>query len=359
MPIRQFRSAFAHGDNAQSAVRSCHEQLDGLIKGPALGVLYLSRGFESEIDSILKDLKSATGIEHWVGASTDAVIAGGRLMRGDGIAILALPLLASEFKLFDGMPDIDSDHVHGLVHSTIEQDKRSGLERMLLACSTRFCGGQVEDGIHIADAVMAGSMSGVAFASRVVIEPVINRALRPTGPVHELTALYGDLIAGIEGRDPTLALADDVGDILMRNPVNLKNHILAELTLQDADGQTGRSEFAAIHDVDQIAQKILLDRPIRASHIRFLRRDPIGGLADLRDNLREGAKRLGEVGAALYFMSSRRGENLFGAGSDELSALRECVGNVPIIGMMTDREVFASHDEFCSSVAMLIAEIED
>lgn len=356
MPSSRFRSAYASGEHTSAVLKSCLAQIDGLVAGQELGIVYFSRSLQDEADKILDSLRDVTGIEHWVGACGGEVIGGGRLLEPTAMAILLIPIEAGQFQLFDGMPDTDPSHGFGLVHATIEADMGNDLARWLLASDCGFYGAQVRDGLHINNALFAGSMSGVTFGPALTIHPIISRGLTALGPPRRITNMYGDVIAGVGGQDPITALRADAGEILLRDPVRLREHVVAGLlNHEEADGGgEPKIEFAAITDLDDYHRRLSLDRTLHATHVQFYRRDPTQGIENLERALGAAIETFRQPEAALYFMSARRGPRLFGTGHDELSAIRSIDRNMPIIGLVTDREVFASSDEYCSSVMLLI-----
>jgi hypothetical protein len=86
-----------------------------------------------------------------------------------------------------------------------------------------------------------------------------------------------------------------------------------------------------------------------------MRPDPAASLArvgELARSLRAGLK--GEATAGLYLASCHRGRALFGPGVDELAVLREELGGLPLVGLVTDAEVFGGAVHEAAGVLVLI-----
>jgi len=76
----------------------------------------------------------------------------------------------------------------------------------------------------------------------------------------------------------------------------------------------------------------------------------------VRDLARDLRARLGHrlPTAGLYLASRYRGHGLFGPAVDEITVLREELGQLPLIGLITDAEIFEGVIHEASGVLVLI-----
>jgi hypothetical protein len=87
-----------------------------------------------------------------------------------------------------------------------------------------------------------------------------------------------------------------------------------------------------------------------------MRPDPTASLARLGDLARAMRDRLRDrpATAGVYLASRHRGAGLFGPGVDEIAVLRQELGQIPLIGLVTDAEIFEGAVHEGAGVLVLI-----
>jgi small ligand-binding sensory domain FIST len=118
----------------------------------------------------------------------------------------------------------------------------------------------------------------------------------------------------------------------------------------------GTMRMRRIAEIDEARGALRVEGGRMGAELRLMRPDPAGSLARLRDLAGTLLVRLRgrPPVAALYFASRYRGRGLFGPGVDEVAILRGELGPVPLVGLVTDAELFDGAVHEASGVLVLI-----
>jgi small ligand-binding sensory domain FIST len=108
--------------------------------------------------------------------------------------------------------------------------------------------------------------------------------------------------------------------------------------------------------VDEARGSLQVDGGRPGAEIRLMRPDPAGSLARVRELARAQLDRLRgrPPVAGVYLASRHRGHGLFGPRVDEIAILREELGRLPLIGLVTDAEIFDGTVHEAAGVLVLI-----
>jgi FIST C domain len=108
--------------------------------------------------------------------------------------------------------------------------------------------------------------------------------------------------------------------------------------------------------VDHERRSLWVDGGRPGPEVRLMRPDPAGSLARVRELGRTQLVRLSGAPpvAGIYLASRHRGHGLFGPQVDEIAILREELGAVPLVGMVTDAEIFDGVVHESAGVLVLI-----
>jgi small ligand-binding sensory domain FIST len=218
--------------------------------------------------------------------------------------------------------------------------------------------------VHLADAGGAAG-SAVSLGLRDDVPAVAGMALgcSPLGPPHRITSGLGSLILGLDGRPALEVMTDELGDLYRRAGGRFAPNLwLAEANKADDATRAGgegapRVRRVTVADAGRGALRVEGGR-LDGCSVRLMRPDPAGSLDRLAALARGLRGRLAgaRATAGLYLASRFRGRELFGPGVDELALLREALGGVPLIGLVTDAEVFAGALHECAGVLVLLGE---
>jgi small ligand-binding sensory domain FIST len=150
-------------------------------------------------------------------------------------------------------------------------------------------------------------------------------------------------------------MAAELGDLFRHAGERVARSLwLAEAV--SAAGATSRVRRVSLADPEQGALRVEGGRI--EGEVRLMRPDPpaalerLGALARrLRDELRPGG-----LSAGIYLASRFRGRGLFGPTVSELALLRQELGGVPLIGLVTDAEIFAGGLHEGAGILVLIGD---
>lgn len=356
----RLRSAHACGTDWARALDLCLAQLDPLPTGANLGFLYLGDPLGEMADAVLAGLRRATGIEAWVGAAGEAVLAERRhLPAPGGMAVLLGAFPERSFRLFEG--NVPSAGPRGTVAIVHADPRVRGLpERLrgLARDSEAFLVGGIVSSrvepVQIAGGITAGDISGVIFGADVAILPLLNRGCTALGPPCRVTSRIGREIRGLDGQAALAVVKARAGDLMSRDPRRLMEQLwLGEPTPSGEARAVGR-----IAGVDEARGTIALDADdLTGDRILVLRRDGAEAERQLRADAAELQRRLGEreTRGLLYFTSGTRARGLFGRHVEEVGIARAAAGSPPLVGMVTDAEIFQDRLERFAAAAVAIA----
>ncbi len=359
------------GEDWGALLDACVARL-GDARKATLGFVYATDSFATEFDAIVAHLRSVTGIESWIGAVGMGIVAGEREYFDEpAIAVMIGDVPPGAFRLLppdrDGaLPDEtlrwSAAHapsvsvVHGDGRRESLADRLDDLADLGRSFVIGGLGSSRAAAAQAAGTVGAAAISGVIFASGVVAATGLSQGCAPIGVArHRITAAEGNIIHAL---DHTPALEVLQADLAMlpeaeRERAARRLHVALPLVGSDRNdylvrnlvGIDRQSGAIAIGDVAEPGRELI-----------FVRRDATAAAADLRQMARDTRARAAwSPRAALYFSCLARGPNLFGPGSRELAALRAELGEVPLVGMFCDGEIFNARLYGYTGVLALLA----
>jgi small ligand-binding sensory domain FIST len=226
--------------------------------------------------------------------------------------------------------------------------------------------------LTIADAVLQGGLSGVAFGPEVGLISRVTQGCQPVGRLRSVTAAQQNVVTRLDGEPALDCLLADLG-VAGREPREVMTQIRQTLVgLSDpsdrADGLARPGAFGpdtrvrhligldpanrgiAIADQAQEGQQLAFCQ----RHTEAARRDLVRICAEIREELEpehapalaqggEGAVPAATMLGAVYVSCSGRGGPHFGAPSAELAIVRRALGEVPLVGFFAAGEIARHH----------------
>lgn len=355
-----FRSASAVAGDWSRALRTCLAQLDPLPPNANFGLIYLSAALAPEVDALLAGLRSATGIERWVGAAGSAIFRPGhKEPLGPGLAVMVGSLPERSVQLLDPtvMPP-GADGELALVHFTAGSSAVSqALARtahdtnlVLMGASMHGC----TNPVSIAGGLSEGSLTGVSFSARLPLLPLVARAGITIGKPCRIDGRGQETLSRLDGRPALELLLERCGDLTRRRPATLSDQIAIGMSENGGDVRT----VARLRAVDEANGTLILDRVLpQTEQIHFLRRDGSAAQASLRAAASDLAARLEprRVKALIYYLPDDRQRYLLGPNVDEIGLVRDILGMPPTIGVAVDQVIVAGKLESMTALALAIA----
>jgi small ligand-binding sensory domain FIST len=300
------------------------------------------------------------------------------------LMLAALP--AGRFRVFSGRrPLARIDAATMLVHAdSATHDVPELLDDLARRASSGYLFGGVASsrtrGCQIAEGVVEGGLSGVAFTSDVALVSRVTQGCQPVGPRRRITAGERNMVTELDGRPALECLLADLDlslDDARRAMTTLRSTLvglaapLAPMPLTGATASSAARHRAFGDDVrvrhlvglDPARQGVAVaDRVEPGMTLAFCQRDAAAARRDLiricseiRDELApEPARVVTTVGGdvpdpasqmlgALYVSCAGRGGPHFGAPSAELQIVRHALGDVPLAGFFAAGEIGHQH----------------
>lgn len=366
-----FVAAHAAARDWHVALQRCFDTLehdldaaasDGEVAPCTLGWCYLTDHFAHAADDILAALRARWPETSWVGTVGIGIAASGvEYIDEPALALMLAPLPPGSFRLFSGRqplrPEEFAAHT-ALVHADgSTPDLQDLLPELAARTTTGYLFGGLSSArtqtLQIADAVLTGGLSGVAFTEDIGVVSRVTQGSQPVGPQRTITRAEDNVVITLDGQ-PALACA--LQDLGLVNDLPVEE--MAEALSSTLVGLRQKGEFpfvpAGRFGTDTLVRHIVgLDPRSRVlaigeevetgTQLAFCRRDPAAALADVTRMATEVATELEvsgqRVAGAIYVSCVGRGGPHFGAPSAELLAIRDVLGDMPLVGFFANGEI--------------------
>ena len=394
---------------AQRQRRSAVQGAAAPASAPTLGWLYVTDQFAPHADRLLAEVRQRWPGVAWVGASGVGIAASGvEYFDEPALALMLCDLPRAQFRVFSGAQPLAGFAAHtAQVHG---DPATADLPELIHEMSARTAAGYVFGGLasgrsralHIADGVLTGGLSGVAFGAEVALVSRVTQGCQPVGPLRRVTGTERNVITTLGGEPALDCLLRDlhlegvapraalprlqqilVG--LSDAPAEVSAHANAGAqagaqagasarTMAPANGAANAvrdaSDAAAptrSHAFDSIARRGAFGADTRVRHLVGIdsgrravaiadlaapgmqlafctrdadaaRRDLTRICAEVREEVEPGA-----IAGAVYVSCAGRGGPHFGAPSAELAIVRHALGDVPLVGFFAAGEIAHRH----------------
>ena len=361
---------------------------------PTLGWVYLTDHFAPQADALLAELQQRWPGVHWVGATGVGIAAGGvEYFDEPALTLMLAELPRDSFRVFSGARPLGTFAAHTAnVHADpATNDLAELINDMSARTATGYLFGGLASGrskaLHIADAVLSGGLSCVAFEADVALVSRVSQGCQPVGRQREVTGVERNVVTELDGEPALDCLLRDVGlaGVEPRAALPRLRQILVGLVDANSgdagEGSATRSAFDrhthrdAFGSDTRVRHLIGLDAGRRgiaiadtaevgtrlafcSRNVEAARRDLMRICAEVRDEvepetlplaaalaLREApagdaAPRAGHgIAGAVYVSCAGRGGAHFGAPSAELALVRHALGDVPLVGFFAAGEI--------------------
>ena len=395
----QAHAAHADPDKALAVAGAqieAQRRLPGRATHPTLGWLYLTDHCAAHAEQLLQQVQQRWPGVSWVGAVGVGVAASGHEHFDEpAVSLMLAELPLDRFHVFSGARPLADFAAHtAQVHA---DPNTEDLAELIKDMSQRTATGYLFGGLssarnrtlHIAQNVLQGGLSGVAFDKNVALVSRVTQGCQPVGPLRHVTSSDRNVITELDGepalncllRDMAIAENTDAREALpqlRQTLVGLSDRRASEPT------QRGRFYTTARHGAfgsdTRVRHLIGLDPARRGVAIgenaepglqvtfctrntEAARRDLMRICAEIRDEIEaESAVSPGVapsasagnaaapapeatrgIAGAIYVSCSGRGGPHFGAPSAELAVVRRALGDVPLTGFFAAGEIARHH----------------
>jgi small ligand-binding sensory domain FIST len=362
----QFAYAHASGKDWREIAQSCAHQLEGASGN--LGFLYATDLIADHLPEILALCRKTTGVVHWTGTVGLGVCATGREYFDEpAAAVMIGSFEPNAFKVFSGIQgenDVkrldlkcgDAQAAFALIHA---DPLNAHIAELVAGLSgkveTGFLVGGLtssrQQNLQIADRVIEGGISGVAFADSVTIATRLTQGCSPIGPKHSVTGAQRNILVTLDGRPALEVFLEDIGEKLAGELERIGGVVFAGLPIQGSD--TGDYLVRNLVGIDPSNKLVAIGEIVPPSaRVMFCRRDAKTARDDMTrmlDSIQEGL--YAPPRGAVYYSCLGRGPSLFGANSEELEMIRSALGDVPLVGFFCNGEI--SHNRLYGYTGVL------
>ena len=398
--MKQFLHAHATHPDAHAALAlaaaqvEAQRRLPGHAAEPTLGWLYFTDHYAAQADALLGELRQRWPGVAWVGAVGIGISACGvEYFDEPALALMLAELPREQFSVFSGVRPLADFAAHtAQVHA---DPATADLGELITDLSRRTSSGYLFGGLasarnrtlHIADDVLQGGLSGVAFGADVALVSRVTQGCQPVGPLRNVTACDRNVVTGLDDEPALNCLLRDLQLTEQAEPRQALPRLRQTLVgLSDPPGAahdgTGRAapptRRGAFGPDTRVRHLIGLDPARRGIAIGDLvapgmqlafcsrdtaaaRRDLVRICAEIREELEPESLPLAaatalkgndpaEAGAAahgmagaIYVSCTGRGGPHFGAPSAELAIVRHALGEVPLVGFFAAGEIAHQH----------------
>jgi small ligand-binding sensory domain FIST len=334
-----------------------------------LGWCYLSDYYAPEAEAILDELRLRLPGVAWVGTVGIGVAASGvEYFDEPALVLMVAPLPRESFRLFSGRQPLLAASSGFVAHTALVHAEGStpDLQELLHELSTRTATGYLFGGLssarnrplHMADGVLTGGLSGVAFGAEVGLISRVTQGCQPIGPVRKITAAERNFVISLDGQPALDCVLQDLGldrDVPDDELAQALSATLVGLITAAEDVPTRPGQFGAdtvvrhLVGVDRQHQVLAIAEQVEPGmRLAFCTRNAEAAQLDLvriateiRDEVESGAAR--HMAGALYVSCSGRGGPHFGARHAELQMVRKALGDVPLVGFFAGGEIARHH----------------
>ena len=372
-------------------------QEPGRASAPTLGWLYLTDHYAARADALLAELRQRWPGVAWVGAVGVGIAANGvEYFDEPAMSLMLAELPRDQFRVFSGALPLGDFAAHtAQVHA---DPATADLGDLIADMSGRTATGYLFGGLasartrtlHIADGVLRGGLSGVAFGRGIELVSRVTQGCQPVGPPRTVTQADHNVITALDGEPALNCLLRDLQLEELADPRDALPRLRQTLVgLSDAPG----SQTAATTGFDTPARRGAFGSDTRVRHLIGLdparrgiaigdvvepgmqlafctrnteaaRRDLVRICAEIREEVEPETLPLASalalksaepgdpssagtpthgIAGALYISCTGRGGAHFGASSAELAQVRRTLGDVPLVGFFAAGEIARGH----------------
>lgn len=344
--------------------RALGECMDGIAlpAGANLGFLYFSDRYADEAENLFAAVREESGIEHWVGSVGLGVIGSGEAHIGrPGMSMLVGCFPDDSFRVFSGRAPLrtgkdDEEPYFAVVHGDPHTEDMSGLVAdMSSKVSSGFITGGLSSArrttLQIADGVLSGGISGVAFTESVSIATRLTQSCEPFADRFEISEAEGNIIGRLDGRLALDCYRETAARCGMHDLRQAASVVLVGLHTRGSD--SADYIVRSVVGIDPRNGLLAINEPVHTGQgLMFVHRSTLAAQRDMQRMLAELVDNLpAPPRAGLYFSCTGRGGAMFGEDSSEVGMIRAKLGEIPLAGFFANGEI--SHDRLYGYTGVL------
>ena len=366
---------------AAAQIESQTGRIEGEAAAASLGFVYFTDHHAAQAQPLLDALRQRWPGVAWVGTVGIGVAAGGvEYFDQPALVLMLAALPPGRFQVFSGAKPLSRIEAHtALIHA---DGSTPDLADLIDDMSSRTASGYLFGGLsssrgvtcQIADGVLQGGLSGVAFTRDVALLSRVSQGCQPVGPARRITACTRNLVTELDGQPALKCLLRDVGITLdepQRAVATLRGTLVGlSETREDLlarGGQFGTdTRVRHLIGLDPAQQGIAVADPVEVGmqlafcqrDVQAARRDLVRICSEIREELAPEPAAVApahgvgggappdpasRIAGAIYISCAGRGGPHFGAPSAELQVVQHSLGDVPLVGFFAGGEIGHHH----------------
>ncbi len=374
--MREFLHAHATHPDWTMALALVAAQIDaqrgrpGKVRQPTLGWLYLTEAYADDAAELLQAVQRQWPGVAWVGGVSRGVLASGvEYIDEPALVLMLSDLPRAAFQVFSGRSPLPATPRGAFTAATAQvhaDPDTADIDELIVEMAERtttsyLFGGLMPTpgdvpGMHFADGVFSGGLSGVAFGAGVPLLSRVSQGCQPVGPVREITQAEHNLVFTLDGEPALDCLLADLAlpSMQQRDALFRLQHTMAGLTLPGDDPLSRPGAFG----IDTRVRELIGFEPLRRGvalgedveagmHLTFCNRDTQAARRDLMRICAEIREELDAseqaIAGALYVSCVGRGGPHFGAPHAEMAIVQHALGEVPLVGFFAAGEIARQH----------------
>jgi len=372
MDIPLFKTACATGSDWHAIVEQCLAQLGTGTESTCLGLIYITEPLAPDLDRLLEQLRSGTGVRDWIGTVGSGICCTGREIYDEPAAAVMLAELPEDsYRLIpaglDALAEMltqnrdwieENQARFGIVHG----DPRNGhvpqiIESLSLELDPGFLVGGLSSAseanhqIQIAGDRYENGLSGALFSAGIPVISGLTQGCTPLGMKHTITRSQRNILVELDGRPALEVFSEDIGEVLSRDLSRVAGYIFAGLPVPGSD--TGDYLVRNLVGIDARQKLVAIgDLVEEGDPVMFCRRDGDTAREDMLRMLRDLGRRAGAgIRGGVYYTCLGRGRYQFGDQSEELRMIQEQLGDFPLVGFFANGEI--SHNRLYGYTGVL------
>jgi len=367
-----FKASCATGSDWRVIVEQCLAELGAGTESARLGLIYITEPLAPDLDRLLEQLRSGTGVRDWIGTVGSGICCTGREIYDEpaaAVMLAALPedsyrLIPAGLDALAEMLTLNRDWIaaHEARFGIVHGDPRNShvpqiIESLALELDPGFLVGGLSSAsvgnhqIQIAGDRYENGLSGALFSAEIPVISGLTQGCTPLGLKHSVTRSQRNILVELDGRPALDVFSEDIGEVLSRDLSRVAGYIFAGLPVPGSD--TGDYLVRNLVGIDA-GQKLVAigDLVEEGDPIMFCRRDGDTAREDMLRMLRDLGKRAaGRILGGVYYTCLGRGRYQFGDQSEELRMIQEQLGDFPLVGFFANGEI--SHNRLYGYTGVL------
>jgi len=355
----KFFNISSQHETPNTVINDCVRQCGAAPAEANFGFIYASDAMSEHFRELLKQCRTATNIEHWVGTTGLGVIATGKEMYDlPAVSIMLAHFDENEFTMVPVISKQEDmlSRLHwprkfltnfGVIHGDpLNPQTQELIEALQQQLENGFLVGGLTSshGNHyqVADTVVTGGISGVLFSENIGVITNLSQGCSPVGKKHSLTRTKQNAVFLLDKKPALQVLMQDMNIIDYQQLEQTAAEVFIGLCVPGSD----KSDYTVRnlvgvdlnHDIFAIN-----DYLTEGNEIVFCRRNEQTAVDDMQhmlDNIGGRLKRLNQkIRGGLYVSCLGRGREQFGHDSEEIKMIHKTLGDFPLTGFFANGEI--------------------